>query len=110
MCGCHKVSMLSLGDCSKLTEARSPKTGDATREVDDHSLENNCILVYVHSCLTNRRENMPNLYLDVQLPPLHPEIGPLRFLLDTRECGELVDGSGPKKGTDRLTGIVCLVQ
>ena len=64
MCGCRKCSMLSLGDCSELTEARSPKTTDATREVDGNSFVDGCTSVYSNSCLTYRRENAPNLYPD----------------------------------------------
>ena len=64
MCGCHKFSMLSFGDCSELTEARSSKTADAAREVDGNSFEDDCIPVYPKSCLTYRREDVPKLYPD----------------------------------------------
>ena len=51
--------MFSRCDSSELTEARSPKTGDAAEKAEGDSLGDDCIPVYLNSCLTYRREDVP---------------------------------------------------
>ena len=43
--------MLSLGDCSELTETRSRKIADAARKIHGNSLESGCIPVRLDCCL-----------------------------------------------------------
>ena len=92
MCRCRKCLMLSLGECSELTDARSPKNADAPGEVDDNTLVCDCIPVnpnFVSDILS--REWIKFASRRVWLLPCHPEIGPLGYSFDTREYSELVD-------------------
>ena len=57
--GWCKLSMFSRCDCSGLTEARSPKTGDAAEKAEGDSLGDDCIPVYLNSCLTYRCKDVP---------------------------------------------------
>ena len=94
MCDCSKLSMLSLGNCSELTKARSPKTADATREVVGNSLKDSCIPVS-HLCSTYRRENVPNWHPDA-LGCFHVIVKSVHYKFCS-VLGNTVNSSAPNK-------------
>ena len=58
ICGCRKLSMLSISDFSELTKTRSPKAGDAARKVECDSLEDSyisCLPKFVFDILSRER-------------------------------------------------------